>query len=566
MRTRILQRMTFLCLLALWVSCSGDTPSPSREGGYLVVGTHAEPLTWNLLVSTDLVSQTIGEQIHAALVRINSQTQEVEPELAESWSFSEDGKALTFRLRPGVVFSDGHPMSAEDVRFTFKALHDPSVSSPLTETAKIDNEPLLPEVLDELTVRFSLSRRTAVVERVFAGFRILPKHLLEEDLAEGNFVSAYGVGTSVDQIVGLGPFILERYLPGQRVVLRRNPQYWKRGMGGERLPRLDGIIFEILPDSNARLLKFASGELDIQGELLPEDFSSLKDRGNPEIRLLDMGPGMIPERLWFNLNPRNQVLSRERRGWFEDERFRRAISLAIDRTAIVEAVYHGLAAPAAGSISPANHLWRNGTVPRFALDRQESRRLLEEAGFRWDSEGALLSHEGQPVGFSVITNAENRHRARMATIIQEDLAELGINMTLAPLDRTELIVRITQSFDYEACLLGLTQSDPDPSAELPLWLSRAPLHLWNPSQERPATDWEARIDELMERQMYAVNVAERKELFDEVQMILAEKMPLIELVVPHALLGVNHRVENLKPTPFWSPPLWNSEEIALSSR
>ena len=205
MRTRILQTATCLCSLALWVSCSGDTPSPSRADGYLVVGTHAEPLTWNLLVSTDLVSQTIGAQIHAALVRINLQTQRVEPELAESWSFSEDGRVLTFRLRPDVAFSDGHPLSAEDVAFTFRALHDPSVSSPLTETAKIDNEPLLPEVLDELTVRFSLSRRTAVIERVFAGFNILPKHLLEEDLADGNFLSAYGVGHPPTRSSGLGP-------------------------------------------------------------------------------------------------------------------------------------------------------------------------------------------------------------------------------------------------------------------------------------------------------------------------------------------------------------------------
>ncbi len=566
MRTRILWRPAILCVFTLWIACAGDAPSPSPAAGYLVVGTSAEPLSWNLLLSVDEVSQTIGEQIHATLVRINPQTQEVEPELAESWNFSEDGKALTFHLRSGVVFSDGHPFTAKDVAFTFEALHDPNVASPLAETVKIGGEALVPEVVDELTVRFEIPRRTAVVERIFDGVYILPAHRLEAALESGSFPSAYGVGTSAEEIAGLGPFVLERYLPGQRVVLRRNSRYWKQGSRGEKLPLLDGIIFEILPDSNARLLKFSAGELDIQGALLPEDFSSLKGRDSSGLRLLDLGPGTRPERLWFNMNPRSSALSAEKRAWFEDVRFRRAVSLAIDRSAIVQAVYHGLASSAAGSVSPANWMWRNEAISPLTLDREKARRLLKEAGFHWDSSGGLRSGENLPVSFTLITTVEIRHRARMATIIQEDLAQIGIDMTVAPLDLTDLIVRITQSFDYEACLLGMTQTDPDPSAGLALWLSRGPLHFWNPSQERPATDWEARVDTLMERNMYAVDVTERKKLFDEVQMILAEEMPLIELVVPHALIGVSHRVENLKPTPFWSPPLWNSEEIALSSK
>jgi peptide/nickel transport system substrate-binding protein len=530
------------------------------------VGTYAEPLTWNLHLSVDQVSIAISKQIHAALVRINSQTQEIEPQLAESWGFSEDGTALTFHLRSGVVFSDGHPFTAEDVAFTFKALHDPDVASPLAETARIGDQALVPEILDELTVRFEIPHRTAVVERIFGGIHILPAHRLKAALEDGSFHSAFGVGVPPEEIAGLGPFVLERYLPGQRVVLRRNSRYWKQGPQGESLPLLDGIIFEILPDSNARLLKFSAGELDIQGALSPEDFSSLRERESSRLRLLDLGPGTRPERFWLNVNPRSPTLSSEKRAWFEDARFRRAISLAIDRSSIIEAVYHGYATPAAGSVSPANWMWHNDAIPPLTLDREEARRLLKEAGFHWDSDGALRSRMNTPVGFTLITTVESRHRARMAAIIQEDLAQIGIDLNVAPLDRTDLIVRITQSFDYEACLLGITQTDPDPSDGLPMWLSHAPLHFWNPSQERPATGWEAQIDTLMERQMNAIDVAERKELFDEVQMILAREMPLIELVVPHALIGVSDRVENLKPTPFWTPPLWNSEEISLSQR
>jgi peptide/nickel transport system substrate-binding protein len=153
---------------------------------------------------------------------------------------------------------------------------------------------------------------------------------------------------------------------------------------------------------------------------------------------------------------------------------------------------------------------------------------------------------------------------QMAMLIQDDLAKLGIEMALGPLDGADLLGRITRSFNYDACLLGITQTDPDPSAELPIWLSRAPYHFWYPSQPQPATEWEAKIDQLMLQQMLAPGTSERKRLYDEVQAILAEKLPIIDLVVPHALLGVSARVRNLKPTPYWYPPLWNCEEIDLT--
>ena len=205
------------------------------------MGIRSEPLTWNRLLATDETSHKITEQIHSALVRVNRVTQELEPELAESWSFSPDGRELTFKLRPGVSFSDGVPFTAEDVAFTFRALHHPEVASPLIDTVLVDGEPLVPDVLDPYTVRFTLPRRTAVIERVFDSIPMLPRHRLEKSLAEGVFVSEYGVGAPEDGIVGLGPFVLERYVPGQRVVLRRNPHYWK-SVEGDQLPYLDGLV------------------------------------------------------------------------------------------------------------------------------------------------------------------------------------------------------------------------------------------------------------------------------------------------------------------------------------
>jgi peptide/nickel transport system substrate-binding protein len=563
---RTLRALAFLGLVFL-ASCSRDASrrQTPAETGYLVVGLPAEPLTWNRLLAADLRSTTVTERIHAGLLRVNRETQEVEPELAESWSYSEDGKTLNFKLRAGVRFSDGHPFSAEDVEFTFRAIHDPDVGSPLAETAKILGEPLLAEVVDAHTVEFRLPQRTAVVERVFDSISILPKHRLESSLEEGHFVAAYGVGAPVESIVGLGPFILDRYVPGQRVVLRRNPDYWKKDASGNQLPLLEGMVFEILPDSNARVLKFSAGELDLLGEIAPEDFIRLRETGPAELDLIDLGPGMMPERLWFNLNPRSPTLSEEKRKWFEDERFRLAVSFAIDRPSVVEAVFRGLASPAVGPTSPANDKWRNKTIEPPALDLSRARQLLSDAGFSWNEEAKLIDANGEVVRFTLITNADNRHRAQMTVLMQEDLAKLGIEMTPSLLERADFASRFMRSFEYEACLVAIGQTDPDPSAELPLWLSRGAFHLWNPSQERPATRWEARLDELMTQQMLSLHSKERKALYDEVQSILAGKQPLVDIVVPHVLIGVSKRVRNLKPTPFWTPPLWNSEEIALSN-
>ncbi len=324
---------------------------------------------------------------------VNRVTQELEPELAESWSFSEDGRELTFKLRPGVLFSDGEPFTAEDVAFTFRVIHDPQVASPFVELAVVEGQPLVPEVVDPLTVRFKLPLRTAVVERIFDSITVLPRHRLEASLEQGTLPSEYGIGANEATIIGLGPFVLDRYVPGQRVVLRSNTNYWKYGPEGEPLPYLDGITFEILSDANALALRFRAGELDLLSPLPPEHFISLSGKETSDRRLIDLGPGTTPERIWFNLNPESSV-SAEQRAWFMDRRFRRAISLAIDRRPIAKAVYGDLASPAAGPITPANRRWWNESIAPPPYDPQRARDLLAKAGFKQGGE-VLLGPAGE---------------------------------------------------------------------------------------------------------------------------------------------------------------------------
>jgi peptide/nickel transport system substrate-binding protein len=538
----------------------GAVDSPCR-GGTLTVGVRGEPHTWNRILAADQVTHTVTEQLHAGLVRLNRLTQEVEPALAESWAFSEDGRELTFNLRAGVRFSDGTPFTAADVAFTFRALHDERVSSPLVETATLEGVRLTAEVVDPLRVRFRLPRRTAVVERVFDSLAILPAHRLGKALESGSFASEYGLAAEPSSSVGLGPFVLQRYVSGQRVILKRNPYYWKTGPGGASLPRLEGITFEILPDANALLLRFRAGDLDLLEKIPADDFLSLRSLGRKDLMVSDLGAGLAVERLWFNLNPRAARLPPEKRAWFSNESFRRAVSLAIDREAIVEGVYRGLASIATGPVPRANARWSNADLPPARFDPQASLALLAAAGFRKSGE-KLLDGAGRAVRFSLLTNAGNPSRLRTAAIIQEDLARLGIEVDIVTRDFSEVVARFTRSFEYQAALFAMNWTDPDPSAQLPLWQSRSPLHVWQPSQSRPATTWEARIDFLMERQMLALEPDERKRLFDEVQALVVEHLPLVDLVTPHVLIGTRGRLGNLKATSHWHA-LWNSEELFL---
>jgi len=545
--------------LALSAGCRPSVQT--RQDAVLRVAIHTEPQTWNRLLASDRVTHVIADQLHEPLLRLNPETQKMEPALAESWEFSEEGTRLVFHLRKGVRFSDGDPFGAEDVAFTFKALYEPSTGSPLVETAQIDGKAFGVKVIDESTVAFTLPRRTAVVERVFDSLVILPSHVLKESLKRQTLAADTGLGAEARSIVGLGPFVLAEHVPGERIVLQRNPHYWRTADDRGRIPRLERLVFEIVADENARLLRFRSGEIDLLELLTPDSFEMLRDEGSLDRELIDLGPGLLSERLWFNLGPKAPIDEHKRR-WFADVLFRRAISLALDRRAMARVVFSGRATPAAGPVSPANFLWHDDSLPEAAYDPAAARTLLSQAGFVWDDDGRLRDGGGHEVSFTVLTNAGNESHARMGAFIQEDLSKIGIHAPTVVIEASSLLARITGSFDYEACLLGITQTDPDPSAEMGLWLSRAPLHLWNPQQKTPATAWEARIDELMERQMSELDLEARRETYFEVQGIVYEQLPVLDLVVPHALLGARHSVWNLRPTPF-AHALWNGEEISI---
>jgi len=565
-------RVFTLFIITLTISCSAtEPPSETMHGGRLVAAQRSGPKTFNPLFTDDSDSLTVLGCMQATLIRINRQTQQTELDLAESADFSPDGRTLTMRLRPDLKFSDGHPLTADDVVFTFQVIYDAGVPSSVADIVKIGGRPIQVEKVDNRTIRFVFPEAVAAAERLFDTVNVLPKHILEPAYREGKFEAAWGLSTPPEQIVGTGPFRLQAYEPGQRTALVRNPHYWKRDGQGNALPYLDEIDLSIVPDKSTQLLKFQQGELDVLEPIQVEDVQALGplvERG--EAVTFDLGASLIAEMLWFNLNPGRRAQTGRpyvepiKLKWFNQVKFRQAIATAIDRAAIVDVVFSGQATRLSGPVSPGETRWYNPQVRQYAYDPNQAGELLSQIGFiDRNGDGTREDEQGHPVKFTLITNAGNALREKMGLMIQADLKQVGIEVNFVPVESKTLLGKISTDFDYEACLFSLGGGDTDPNSKSNFLLSSGNLHWWYPLQKTPATPWEAEIDQLMREQAKTLDPAARKRIFDRVQLILAEQVPTIPLVARNLLVAARGRVGNLKPGILSDYVLWNSDELFL---
>jgi len=359
----------------------------------------------------------------------------------------------------------------------------------------------------------------------------------------------------------LGPFMVADYKPGAYVRLRRNPYYWKKDDAGRALPYIDAIRLDIEQNRELELNRFLRGEIQLINAIDADGFDHLQAQS--PIEAVDAGPSLDSEEMWFNQVPTAPIPAYKLR-WFQSKEFRQAISYAINREDLVRIVFHGHATAAAGPVSPANRFWFNSSLKPPAFDQTASLKLLMQSGFRMDG-GMLRDREGHVVEFSVLTNSGNKSRTRMAAMIQQDLSGLGIKVNIVTLDFPSLIDRMTRTFAYEACLLGLVNTDLDPNSQMNIWLSSGENHQWNPAQKSPATSWEAEIDRLMQAQASTMNLRQRKRIFDRVQGIVSEQQPFIYLVNKNSLSGVARTVQGADPVALSPQTYWHIERMSISS-
>jgi peptide/nickel transport system substrate-binding protein len=540
-----------------------------QYGGTLVVAQRSEPKTLNPVIAAEAPSREVLGRLTADLIHINRASQQTEPALAKSWTLSKDGRTFTVKLRHGLHFSDGQPFDADDVIFSFQLYLDEKNNSPQRDLLVVGGKPITVRKIDSYTVRFTLAQPYAAAERIFDSLAMMPRHLLQNLYQQGKFAQTWTLTTPPAEIAGMGPFRLKQYVPGQKIVLERNPYYWKTDRNHNRLPYLDELAFLFVGNEDAQVIRFQAGETDIISRMSAENYALLsKESANRGTGLFDLGPSLEYNFLVFNLN---DLSSKKlpgiaaKQAWFQNLKFRQAVSAAIDRDAIVKLVYAGRGAALWGNVSPSNKFWVDQALPHPPRSIDRARELLKSAGFSWHGDGSLIDPKGQPVEFSIITSSSNTQRSKMATIIQDDLGKLGMNVHVVPLEFRGVVDRVFQSYDYEASIMGLGGGDADPNPEMNVWLSNGATHLWHLGESKPATDWEAQIDQLMQKQMVTLKYKDRKHLYDQVQEIIAANAPFVFLATPNIVVGARKSLANFKPAILDPNTLWNVEELYYSS-
>jgi peptide/nickel transport system substrate-binding protein len=319
------------------------------------------------------------------------------------------------------------------------------------------------------------------------------------------------------------------------------------------------VLLDIVENPEQQIRLFQRGDADLIDRLPPDYYELLRQRAPGTVR--DMGPSLNTEQMWFNQAPASPLPAWEK-GWFQNRAFRVAVSQAIHRDDLARVVYLGHATPAYSFISPANTAWYNRALTAPRSDTGAARAGLLRAGFRMQGAN-LVDAAGHPVKFSILTNAGNDARLKMATLIQQDLAAVGMQVNVVTLDFPALIERLMHTQDYEACLLGLENVDADPNEMANVWLSSSPNHQWNPAEKTPATAWEAEVDKEMNLQATSLKDAERKAAVDHVQQIVADEEPFIYLVYPNALVAISPRIEGAQPAVIEPGLWWNADDLRL---
>lgn len=551
-----------------WLQASrGSDPGPApagiSRGGRLIATHRSEPQSFNRYVSANPAEELFARLTQATLVRLNRATGELEPRLAREWTSSPDGLTWTLKLREGVRFSDGLPFTSSDVLFTFQVLYDKRVASPLAGSAMVGESPLIVRALDPQTVVIVFPSVYGPGLAILDSLPILPEHKLRKAFEAGTFKQAWGVTTPPSEFAGLGPFTLLEYVPGQRVIYQSNPEFWRTDDQGRRLPYLDQIEVQIVPEQSAEILRLEAGTVDVTtDQVRAEDIAGLQAlQAKGVVTLNEAGVATNPEMFWLNLNPASALA--KTRPWTQRTELRQAISHAVDRQKIVDTVYLGAAEAISGPITPGYGEWFAPDLPPIAFNPARARELLASIGLAdRNGDGALDDERGETARFVIVTQKGHTIRERTCAIIQEQLLAVGLTVDVVALERTAFFQQVLGG-SYEAAFFQLIFDSFDPAAQFDFWSSNKAFHIWYPSQATPASEWEAQIDDLMIKQTTTLDRAERRRLFVEAQRVMAAHQPVITFAAPKVVVATSARVGGAMPSVLAPPVLWNAEMLWL---
>lgn len=546
--------------------------TPGKRGGTFTTSSFGDgPKTFDPVTANESSSNEVIAQMFAGLIGFDPVTQAWKPGLLKEWFMEEEDKSVwTLRLREGIKWSDGHPITAEDIVFTAEVLYDPNIPNAAKDVLSIDGKPFEFTKLDDQTVRVKLAAPSGSFHVLMASFQPVPKHVWEEVYKAGNYNTAMNISTPPEQIVCSGPFKLRLYQSGERVVLERNPHYFRYDINGVQLPYLDTLIYSYAPDQDQQLLRFKTGQIDgyerIRAEAIP-DLRAEQQQGN--FTLYDLGPGLGSNLFWFNLKlGENKESGRPyvdpvRMAWFQDRRFRQAVMHALDIDSAIRTELRGQAVRTWSLMSPILTFWYYPDTVTYEFDKEKSGQILDEMGLKdHDGDGWREDPNGNRVSFTFITNKGNKARENISALFAADLKEIGIDARPQFVEFNTLVTLTADTFEYEACLLGLGGGGIHPALSMNVYKSSGQTHLHNPKQETPQTEWEAEIDRLAERFNATLDALEQQRIMWEIQRIWSEEIPILPLFTTKVFAVARNTFGNIRPSPVASYELmWNADEF-----
>lgn len=528
-----------------------------KFGGTFVSSTIGEgPKTFNPFNSKDNISSQMSEIMYDGLVTTDPVTGDTIPKLAKS--FTVNGKEYIVKLRHGIKWSDGKPITADDVVFTWQnIILDGFGNTSIRDSIVIDGKLPTVEKIDNYTVKFVTPEPFAPFLRMLSS-PIAPKHVFEPAVKKGKayFEGFLSTNTPPKDFVISGAFKLKEYVPAQRVVFERNPNYYVINKDDKKLPYLEKIVYLIVGDINNQVLKFEGGELDeisLQGANVAR-FKEMEKHG--DFTVYNIGPDTGTMYIAMNMNNRKNdkgkyYVDPKKQVWFQDKNFRQAVDYAIDRKNMVFNIANGLAEPLF-TPETLNSIFLNKSLKGYDRNIEKSKELLKKSGYSWDKAGHLIDKFGNHVEFDLYTNAGNTEREAIGVMVKQDLEDLGMKVNFKPIEFNSLVNKLMATLDWDMVIMGFTGSPLEPNGGKNVWLSDGTLHIFNQRLEKdlnsPRYDFEKRLDYLYTQGALATKFEDRKKYYDEYQKIVYDEKPLIYIYSPIRIVALRNKFQNIYPT------------------
>jgi len=533
----------------------GEDFVPGRLGGTWRSVMNEDPKSFNLLIAEqDSATSAVVGSMHDYLIDYDVVAREWKPRVAEHQiivDYEKGTMQVVYTLRDDLYWSYYNSdrkvkVTSDDVIFWYDEISgDPAFQSSgyygqfLTMPDGSDAHVDIQRIDDR---RFAFHFPRIVAEPLLqTNMDFGARHIYEPAKRQGGVEGVKNIfNVSVDPktIPSMGEWFLVEYTPGQRLVYKRNPDYWKKDANGLSLPYIEENIVRIIPDENTKMLLFKNGEIDSY-TLRPEDLDGLVNRGDGSYTVFN-SEGSLSASFWtFNQNPVNS--EKPQYDWFIQKEFRQAMSCLLNRNRINAQVYRGLAEPKLNIYPEPNPFYNSAITLQYLFDTERALQLLSSIGFKKDLFGVMRDNKNRRVEFDLTIRSESTMNQDIASIIRDELSKIGINVNIRVIDFQKMVEQLFSTFDWDSMLMGLSGSNIFPSQGSNVWPSSANLHLWNPNQQTPATDWEARIDYLYNEGKFTIDNSKAQEIWDEFQSIINEQCPWIYLMRSRGFWALNNR-------------------------